>query len=181
MKKFFGKKNVLVAFAVAAVIFLGGLIAMLASPVFYAGAYKGEMEISEDYKSEISYSFKFGNKIKAKGKATIAGKVEEESTELWYYKRGDLVIILDAVEEMTKEEFETRVEAYDKLTDEQLEAVASKINFKELKMGAEGIEFTFENKLSVAFVVIDAVLLALALAGTGLAVFYSKNGKKSKA
>ena len=180
MKKFFGKKNALIAFAVAAVVFLGGLIAMLASPVFYVGAYKGELNLSEEYKSEVNYAFKAGNKIKAYGSTTIGGEVTEEEAEWWYYRRGDQIVILDSTKEMTEEEFKTQVEQLDKMTDKQIEALAGKISFKELNLGTDEYEFVLENKLAVAFVVIDAVLLALALVGTGLAVYYLKGSKKAK-
>ncbi len=180
MKKFFGKKNVLVAFAVAAVIFLGGLIAMLASPVFYAGAYKTKEEMGST-KLEASMSFKSGNKVETVQVMTVGDKVEEDKAEMWYYKRGNHIKILGSTEDITKEQYNKLVEQYDKLSDDAFEKVSYEISFNKIEFGYDTITYTYENKLAVAFVVIDAVLLALALAGTGLAVFYSKKGKKAKA
>ena len=180
MKKFFGKKNVLVACVVAAVIFLGGLIAMLASPVFYVGEYKTKEE-SGSTKIEATMNFKSGNKVETVQVVTVGDKVEEDKAEMWYYKRGNHIKILGSTEDITKEQYEKLVEQCDKMSDEVFELGAYKMSFSKAELKYGTVEYTYENKLAVAFVVIDAVLLAAALAGVGLAVFYSKNGKKAKA
>ena len=185
MKKFFGKKGTLISFAIASVVFLGGLLAMLLSPVFYAGSYSGGSgDEFFDYKQSIH--FKSSNKFEAKSVATRreTGKTTTTVTEYWYYRQGDVVFALGSTKETTKAEYKERVEAIKDLDKDQydllVETQGMEINWKTVRMQTITGSFRWRNKTSLPLVIVDAILMAIALAGTGLSAFYYVKGGKKK-
>ena len=186
MKKFFGKKCTLISFAIASVVLLGGLLAMLLSPVFYVGSYSGgEGNAYYDYKYKIH--FKSCNKYEVTTIATqkSTGDTKTEVTEYWYYRNGDEVISLARTSVMSKEEYKEAVKQIEEMTVKEYEVFAktsaSKINLRYMEINALTSSVKYSNKSSIAFVVIDSVLLCLALTGTGLSLFYYfKSNKKKK-
>ncbi len=185
MKKFFAKKWTLIGFVIASAIFLGGLLAMLLSPVFYVGAYSGG-EGDDNYSYKYYIHFKSCNKYEVTREAKLIsnGTTTTTVTEYWYYRQGDVVISIDKTEDMTKEQYDKTVKEIKDLSEEEFEVLVktrgSKINLRYMEIKTLTSSVKYSNKSSITFLVIDSILLGLALTGTGLSIFYYVKAKKKK-
>ncbi|MBR2391111.1 MAG: hypothetical protein IKB06_01290 [Clostridia bacterium] len=185
MKKFFGKKCALISFVVASVIFVGGLLAMLLSPVFYIGSYTGG-DGNEYFNNTYQIHFKSCKKYEVKVvRTTIAtGKVETRVSDFWYFRKGDVVFSIGSVEDMTEEQYDEEVKKIKELDDKEYELAVktrgSEINLRYMTIVSANSRVSYSNKSSLTFVIIDSVLAGIALVGTGLSVFYFVKAKKEK-
>lgn len=182
MKKFFSKKPVMIAFIIAAVIFLAVEIGILVRPVSYG----------------LNYTWKEDNavlsiKIHSDSVARLTTKEgdNEAVMDMWIYRDGNKILIIETkeyieitgmteaqIEEMNKDdclpkdEYKKEVEDLEKLKEENKDAY-------KLRM-AGAMEFgIFETKFddevlkcpqAIAFVVVHGVVTLALLAFAGYAV-----------
>lgn len=172
MKKFFGKKPVLITFIALAVIFAVVYIGMLVRPVAIGMTYKGTITNPENITETVNVSVKFKSGKKAEMK--IEG--EKETNTIYYFEKDGYVVFLPTVEkdedykdakEAALENWET-TKTYVKLGmgGEDCTAFSAKVNGAELKCTG-----------SVVFAIIGGVLELVLLAGAGLSVFYAVKKK----
>ena len=185
MKKFFAKKWALISFAVASVIFVGGLLAMLLCPVFFVGSYKGGSGNQYyNYTYHIHFTSPSTYEVTNEKTTLSTGETKTETTKYWYYRKGNIIFALGSTEDMTKAEYKEAVKELKNLKGEEYDAVVesmgAKINLRYMRISTGTSSVSYSNKASIPFLIIDSILTALALAGTGLSTYFFVKGRKNK-
>jgi len=168
MKKFFGKKPVLITFIALAVIFAVVYIGMLVRPVAIGMTYKGEVS-----GMEVSVKIKSGKKMEI----TMKGEGMPTITEEGYYLEKDgYVVFMNA---QNDEDYKT--EKKDILNNWEARKAEIKLTGEGGKdcnaFGLEAMGGDFKCTGSVVFAIIGGVLELVLLAGAGLSVFYAVKKK----
>ena len=179
MIKFFKQKSTLIMFIIATVIFAGAFLFTVINPVSYIGSYHAEMELF-GIESEMTYKFKFGNKVDCTEKGSYGGMNAEETQEQWYYRKGNRVVVMSSTDVMTEEMYDEAVELYKKMSDEEFEAISSKISYGAMVYGYEGLDYEFENTWGSIVRGVVMILAGLACAGTLVSIVFSTIGNKNK-
>ena len=177
MKKFFSKKWTLISFATALVVFVGGLLAILLSPVFYLGSYSGGGgDGTYTYTNYIHFKSCKKYEVKRDVVTDATGEMKTTVKDYWYYRQGDIVFALGSVENMTEEQYKEAVEELKKLEGAEYDAVVklsgSKISCFNMRIEDEGGSVGYGNDAVFPILITDAVLATLALVGTGLSTFF---------
>jgi len=166
MKKFFGKKPVMITFIALAVVMLVVYIGMLVRPVAVGFTYKGEVESYSGKKVETSIKIKNGSEF------VMTQEGEDESIKGRYIVKGREILILPL--EMTDKDFEeTKEEALKNWKDAKSSGMV--FNASAFKTELDGEDFICAG--SIVFAAVGGVLELVLLAGAGLAVFYAVKKK----
>ena len=177
MKKFLGKKVVMIALIVAFVVTTIITSALMAVPIFYAGSYSGSYTVGKT-KTKEYFNFNSNNVMTYTSIVTKDGKEEKSEVDYWYYRYEDEVLIVGTYKSMTEEEYEDQVKEIldsNKFKDE-IDEYGCEIDFVSFETG----ERDYTNKTAIAIIaclgVVDFVIAAAAV----LAVLIYINNKKNK-
>ena len=181
MIKFFKLKGTMILFIITTVIFAGLYLFTVINPVSYIGSYSTEVEMF-GMSGKMTYKFKSGNKVDCTESGSYGGLSGSETVEQWYFRKGDRVVIMESTKDFTEEMYNEEVESYKEMSDEEFEAISSKITYGEMAYSYFGLEYSFENTLG--FLVRGLVMLLAGLSCAGLMVsimfnVFSKKGKKA--
>lgn len=119
MKKFLGKKNVMIAFVALAVLFLAVYVGMLVRPVSYGFNYTNSI-VSEDDGKELEeitkLNFRSDKVLRQTAISTIDGEVDEKGVgDFWIYRDGNKIIIIGLKEVIESTEMsKSQIEDYNK-------------------------------------------------------------------
>ncbi len=179
MIKFFKQKSTLILFIIATVILAGAYLFTVINPVSYIGSYHAEME-AFGIESEMTFKFKSGSKVDCTESGSFGGMSAEETTEQWYYRKGNRIVILGSTEIVTEEMYEESVKLYEEMTDEEFEENSCEISYGKMMYGYEGLDYEFENTLGFLVSGVVMILAIVAGAGTAVAVVFNVFSKKDK-
>ena len=185
MKKFLSKMPVMIVFLSLAVVGLVFYIVMLARPISYGMTYSYTQTVETEQDatesglpigSEVSMHLKF----KSDKRAEVTMTLGENSitTEIWIVRMGNKVAMLDAVSEMTEEQYNQEVENF-KADKTLFENSAAEINAFRIKFDTEdSIMSDMKCNGAVVFAVVWGVVeLALIAFGALSLVFFLKDRK----
>lgn len=168
MKKFFGKKPVLITFIALAVIFAVVYIGMLVRPIAIGMTYKGEA-----HGAEVTVKVLSSKKIKM----TIKGETTTTTEEGYYFEKDGYIVFLgsdnDDEYKTDKKEILDNWEVTKGLIDSGARSGGKDCNAFGVKVFGEDFKCTG----SVVFAIIGGVLELVLLAGAGLSVFYAVKKK----
>lgn len=187
MKKFLSKMPVMIVFLSLAVVGLVFYIVMLARPISYGMTYSYTQTVETEQDatesglpigSEVSMHLKF----KSDKRAEVTMTLGENSitTEIWIVRMGNKVAMLDAVSEMTEEQYNQEVESF-KADKTLFESSAVEINAFRIKSDTEDSTMSdMKCNGAIVFAVVWGVVeVALITFGALSLVFFLKNRKGS--
>lgn len=166
MKKFLGKKPVMITFVALAIVMLVVYIGLLVRPVAVGFTYKGEITNPMDPTQKMEVSVKF----KSSKKAEMAVKGESETDTVYYFEKDGYVVFLPidkeedyktAKEECLKDWEATKVAVEAGMGGTDCSAFSAKVMGADLKCTG-----------SVVFAIVGGVVELVLLAAAGLSVFY---------
>ncbi|MBO5954420.1 MAG: hypothetical protein J6Q13_00445 [Clostridia bacterium] len=166
MKKFFGKKPVMITFIALAVIFAVVYIGMLVRPVAIGMTYKGTMEAYGD-KVQLEVKVKNGSKVNVKMSQDGASM---EFEDMRYIEHDREIYVFFDADEMTDEQFEDAKKLYIEHWDEIPDDDPFLLDVNAFSISNEGSSLKCTG--SVVFAVIGGIVELVLLAGAGLSVFY---------
>ena len=187
MKKFLSKMPVMIVFLSLAVVGLVFYIVMLARPISYGMTYSYTQTVETEQDatesglpigSEVSMHLKF----KSDKRAEVTMTLGENSitTEIWIVRMGNKVAMLNAVSEMTEEQYNQEVESF-KADKTLFENSAAEINAFRIKSDTEDSTMSdMKCNGAIVFAVVWGVVeVALITFGALSLVFFLKNRKGS--
>ncbi len=187
MKKFLSKMPVMIVFLSLAVVGLVFYIVMLARPISYGMTYSYTQTVETEQDatesglpigSEVGMYIKFNSDSRAV--VTMSAGENSITTEIWIVRMGNKVAMLDAVSEMTEEQYNQEVENF-KADKTLFENSAVEINAFRIKFDTEdSIMSDMKCNGAVVFAVVWGVVeVALITFGALSLVFFLKNRKGS--
>ena len=167
------------AFVLATILFAGAFLFMVINPVSYIGSYHAEMEVL-GFESELTYKFKAGNKVDYTEEGSYGGMSGEQTTEMWYYRKGKRIVIMGSTEVMTEDLYNDTVKLYKDMTDEEFETVSFEIGYGELQYKEEFSDIVYKFENSLGALVNKLVMLLAIVSGAGTVVAFLFNAAANK-
>ena len=172
MKKFFGKKPVMITFIALAVVLAVVYIGMLVRPVAIGFTYKGEMDMMGAGKMEMVVKVTSGSEVDVKVK--VAGASVEMEDLRYIEHDGQLLVLLDydnmePIKMTDKEYKDAKKEAIENWDEIKKSGMLMDINAFEMGQGEETLDCTG----TVVFAIVAGVVELVLLAGAALAIVYA--------